>query len=239
MVDAQNQQLAETAAGLSSALTVRNVAVNKYHLIVSPPRSSSPCIRATPGRARGGSAERRAPQRSVGLERTRDGARRAGTAAAPDAPAAAAYVDARRAHATAAHRLRGRLPGHRRQGDRPHRRRRPACGHRPRPAGAHGRAAGPPRRRSSIATASQLAGRPGRQDRLRHAVHARRSEDGRQGARRGAQAQVAPASTAPSTIPRAALPTSTGRPTRPSPTRRPRSACRAWPATSKRSASTR
>ena len=36
LVDAQNQQLAETAAGLSSALTVRNVAVNKYHLIVSP-----------------------------------------------------------------------------------------------------------------------------------------------------------------------------------------------------------
>ncbi len=36
LVDAQNQQLAETAAGLSSALTVRNVAVKKYHLIVSP-----------------------------------------------------------------------------------------------------------------------------------------------------------------------------------------------------------
>jgi len=35
-LDAQNQQLAETAAGLSSALAVRNVAVKKYHLIVSP-----------------------------------------------------------------------------------------------------------------------------------------------------------------------------------------------------------
>jgi cell division protein FtsB len=35
-VDAQNQRLAETAAGLSSALAVRSVAVNKYHLIVSP-----------------------------------------------------------------------------------------------------------------------------------------------------------------------------------------------------------
>jgi len=32
----RNQQLAETAAGLSSALAVRNVAVKKYHLIVSP-----------------------------------------------------------------------------------------------------------------------------------------------------------------------------------------------------------
>jgi cell division protein FtsB len=35
-VDAQNQRLAETAAGLSSALAVRNVAVKKYHLTVSP-----------------------------------------------------------------------------------------------------------------------------------------------------------------------------------------------------------
>lgn len=35
-LDGQNQQLAETAAGLSSALAVRNVAVKKYHLIVSP-----------------------------------------------------------------------------------------------------------------------------------------------------------------------------------------------------------
>ncbi len=36
VVDAQNQRLAERAAGLSSALAVRNVAVNKYHLTVSP-----------------------------------------------------------------------------------------------------------------------------------------------------------------------------------------------------------
>jgi len=36
VVDAQNLQLAETAAGLSSALAVRNLAVNRYHLIVSP-----------------------------------------------------------------------------------------------------------------------------------------------------------------------------------------------------------
>ena len=35
-LDAQNQQLAETAAGLSSALAVRDLAVKKYHLIVSP-----------------------------------------------------------------------------------------------------------------------------------------------------------------------------------------------------------
>ncbi len=35
-LDAENQRLAETAAGLSSALTVRNLAVNKYHLTVSP-----------------------------------------------------------------------------------------------------------------------------------------------------------------------------------------------------------
>jgi cell division protein FtsB len=35
-VDAENQQLAETAAGLSSALAVRKLAVKKFHLIVSP-----------------------------------------------------------------------------------------------------------------------------------------------------------------------------------------------------------
>jgi len=35
-VEAENQQLADTAAGLSSALAVRNAAVNRYHLIVSP-----------------------------------------------------------------------------------------------------------------------------------------------------------------------------------------------------------
>jgi cell division protein FtsB len=36
VVQAQNQQLAETAANLSSALAVRNVAMIRYHLIVSP-----------------------------------------------------------------------------------------------------------------------------------------------------------------------------------------------------------
>jgi cell division protein FtsB len=36
VVEAQNQQLAETAATLSSALAVRNAAVIKYHLIVAP-----------------------------------------------------------------------------------------------------------------------------------------------------------------------------------------------------------
>jgi cell division protein FtsB len=35
-VQAQNQQLAETAATLSSALAVRNAAVIRYHLIVPP-----------------------------------------------------------------------------------------------------------------------------------------------------------------------------------------------------------
>ena len=35
-VQAQNQQLAETAATLSSALAVRNTAVMRYHLIVPP-----------------------------------------------------------------------------------------------------------------------------------------------------------------------------------------------------------
>jgi hypothetical protein len=35
-VDAQNQQLAERAAGLSSALAVRNTALKRYHLVVSP-----------------------------------------------------------------------------------------------------------------------------------------------------------------------------------------------------------
>ena len=35
-VDAQNQRLAEKAAGLSSALAVRNTAITKYHLVVSP-----------------------------------------------------------------------------------------------------------------------------------------------------------------------------------------------------------
>jgi iron-sulfur cluster repair protein YtfE (RIC family) len=34
-VAAQNQQLGETAASLSSALTIRNTAINRYHLIVS------------------------------------------------------------------------------------------------------------------------------------------------------------------------------------------------------------
>jgi cell division protein FtsB len=36
VVQAQNQQLAETAANLSSALAVRNVAMTRYHLIVPP-----------------------------------------------------------------------------------------------------------------------------------------------------------------------------------------------------------
>jgi len=36
VVDAANQRLAERAATLSSALTVRNVAMDKYHLIVPP-----------------------------------------------------------------------------------------------------------------------------------------------------------------------------------------------------------
>ena len=36
VVQAQNQQLAETAANLSSALAVRNAAMTRYHLIVSP-----------------------------------------------------------------------------------------------------------------------------------------------------------------------------------------------------------
>jgi cell division protein FtsB len=36
VVQAQNQRLAETAANLSSALAVRNAAVTKYHLVVSP-----------------------------------------------------------------------------------------------------------------------------------------------------------------------------------------------------------
>lgn len=36
VVQAQNQQLAETAATLSSALAVRNTAVTRYHLIVPP-----------------------------------------------------------------------------------------------------------------------------------------------------------------------------------------------------------
>ena len=35
-VEAANQRLAERAATLSSALTVRSVAMSKYHLIVSP-----------------------------------------------------------------------------------------------------------------------------------------------------------------------------------------------------------
>jgi cell division protein FtsB len=35
-VQARNQQLAEQAATLSSALTVRNLAQKKYHLIVAP-----------------------------------------------------------------------------------------------------------------------------------------------------------------------------------------------------------
>ena len=47
-LDAQNQQLAETAAGLTSALAVRNVAVKKYHLIVSP---SAQFITVHPGHA--------------------------------------------------------------------------------------------------------------------------------------------------------------------------------------------
>jgi hypothetical protein len=34
-VAAQNQQLGETAASLSSALAIRNTAINRYHLIVS------------------------------------------------------------------------------------------------------------------------------------------------------------------------------------------------------------
>jgi hypothetical protein len=34
-VAAQNQQLGETAASLSSALAIRNTAINHYHLIVS------------------------------------------------------------------------------------------------------------------------------------------------------------------------------------------------------------
>jgi len=36
VVQAQNQQLAETAASLSSALAVRGVAMTRYHLIVPP-----------------------------------------------------------------------------------------------------------------------------------------------------------------------------------------------------------
>ena len=36
IVEAANQGLAERAATLSSALTLRNLAMNKYHLIVSP-----------------------------------------------------------------------------------------------------------------------------------------------------------------------------------------------------------
>ena len=36
VVEAQNQKLAETAATLSSALAVRNVAMARYHLIVAP-----------------------------------------------------------------------------------------------------------------------------------------------------------------------------------------------------------
>jgi len=35
-VEAANQRLAERAATLSSALTVRNIAMSKYHLTVSP-----------------------------------------------------------------------------------------------------------------------------------------------------------------------------------------------------------
>jgi len=36
VVNADNQRLAEKAAGLSSSLAVRNTAINRYHLVVSP-----------------------------------------------------------------------------------------------------------------------------------------------------------------------------------------------------------
>jgi cell division protein FtsB len=45
-LDAQNQRLAEKAAGLSSALAIRNTAITKYHLVVSP---SAQFVRAHPG----------------------------------------------------------------------------------------------------------------------------------------------------------------------------------------------
>ena len=35
-VNAENQRLAEKAAGLSSSLAVRNAAIGRYHLVVSP-----------------------------------------------------------------------------------------------------------------------------------------------------------------------------------------------------------
>ncbi len=239
VVDAQNQQLAETAAGLSSALAVRNVAVKQ----VPPDRLARRAVHhGAPGHARDprealvASGARHGGGSGAGGRRR--GAR-AGPLGEPDAARGRRASHARRARAPAAGRLRDRLPGHRRQGDRPHLRRRPPRRHRPRPADPRRSRCRPIAAPSSTATAPSSPWLSAAKTVYATPYMLDDPRDGRQGARRGAEAQVAPRlSRHRRSEERLRLRRPAGRPDS-SPTRRPRSACRASPATSKRSAPTR